>query len=290
MKALQKYLGVLGVCIFLSACNARTGSWVERRTPPYEYDFEAAKPNPSVAVLPVVLDQRIYQPAYRNALKPVIDSLNERLKELKWVATTGGFSLPESAMPVLRFETKQHRDLGNTNAGQETVAPSFPMGISYVAPADDWKANAGSRLQELNADYLVFVTLGFSAYALDPTGPPKTNIYLGTDYTKPITGVNPDHPIQVLHIVGALFDRNGAIVRMAVEGLLASTPTWSSRSILSAALGAQEIIREEEVKALLSETRRTDLAGQPLVLHVAIDNLLARLTGNVDRIRRAEKQ
>ncbi|MGB2868960.1 MAG: hypothetical protein WBD36_10945 [Bacteroidota bacterium] len=289
MKALQRYYGLLGMCILLSSCNVRTSSWVERRAPPYEYDFANPKPNSSVVVLPVVLDRRIYQPAYRNALKPLVDSMNERLKTLEWVATTGEFSISESAMPVLHFGTKENRDFATTNTAREPVASSFPMVISYVAPADDWKASVGSRLQELNADYLVFVTLGFSEYMLDPTGPPKTKIYLGTDYTKPITGFNPDHPIQVLHLVGALIDRNGTIVRMAVEGLIASTPTFSSRSIFNAVLGAQDIIREEEVTALLSETRRTDMSGQPLVLHVAMDNLLARLTGQVDRVRRAEK-
>ena len=290
MKALQRYYFLLVVCTILSACNVRTARSVQGLPPPYEYDFENAKPHPSVVVLPVIIDQSVYLPAKRNVLKPLVDSLNERVKELEWLAATQAFNISESAVPVLYFGTQQNRNPGFANENGPSV-PGGPMVMSFVSSTDDWKAKVKVRLQELNADYIIFITLGFSAYAADPAFFSEQKIHLGTDYVIHVTWArNADDPIQVIHLLGALIDRNGAVVRMAAEGLLASPPTLSAGSILSGMIGGRDIIREEDVKSLASQTRRTDMSGEPLVLHVAIDNLLARLAGRPERLRRSGKK
>ena len=284
------------ICFFLliviatfSGCNVRTARSVQALSPPYEYDFENVKPHPSIVVLPVIIDQSVYMQAKRNVLKPLVDSLNERVKELEWLSATQAFSVSESAVPVLYFGTQQNRNPGLANR-EGPSAPAGPMVMSFVSSTDDWKEMVKIRLQETNADYLIFITLGFSSYDADPAFFSEQKIHLGTDYVIHVTWArNADDPIQVLHLLGALIDRNGTVVRMAAEGLLASPPTLSAGSILSGVIGGRDIIREEDVNSLAGRTRRTDVPGEPLLLHVAIDNLLARLAGRPERLRRAVK-
>ncbi len=292
MKIISNYSFFFTIGLMLSSCNVRTWNSVERSTPPYEYDFAAAKTGSSVVVLPVTLEQRIYQPAYRNALSPLVDSLNGRLSRLEWVMATRALDLPGSSMPVLYFGTPQNRDpaTGGPPSESPPSKPS-PMIIAYSAPTADWKAAIDSRLREAGAEYVIVVTLGFSEYTMDRTFVLESKVYLGTDYSKRVTWVlDPNEPIQVLHLVGALIDRSGTVVRVAVEGLIASETTGPARALLSKVTGGKSIIRESEIASLLDETRRTDISGEPLVLHVAIDNLLARLTGQADRVHRPVKE
>lgn len=281
----------LSMCLSLSliflACNIRATRSVQGLSPPYEHDFEDAKFHPSVVVLPVMIDQSVYMQAKRGILKPLVDSLNERVEELEWLAATQAFNISESAMPVLYFGTQQNRNPGLANR-EGPSARAGPMVMSFVSSTDDWKEMVKIRLQETNTDYLIFITLGFSAYDADPAFFSEQKIHLGTDYLISVTWArNADDPIQVLHLLGALIDRNGSVVRMAAEGLLAAPPNLSAGSILSGVIGGRDIIREEDVKALAGQTRRTDIPGEPLVLHVAMDNLLARLAGRPERLRRS---
>ena len=292
MKDLKKRVGFICVCLIVHACNVPSWISVERSSPPYEYDFSAVPGSFSPAVLPVMIDERIQQPAYRTVLQPLVDSLNARLNGLDWITRATASTTPPLSAPILFFGTRESRDQSDPLAREGTRSASASvMVMSASSSTPEWRTNIGSRLAEVSADHVILITLGISDYYMEQSFFLESKVYLGTDYARPVTWVaDPEEPIQVLHLVGAMFDRNGTLVRMAVEGLTASSTTGFARAQLNRALGSRSILRREDVQALASETRRDDISGAPLVLHVALDNLLARLTGQPRRIRRPGNQ
>ncbi len=292
MKDLKIRVGFICVCLIVQACNVPSWNSVERSSPPYEYDFSAVPGSFSAAVLPVMIDERIQQPAYRTVLQPLVDSLNARLNGLDWITRATASTTPPPAAPILFFGTPESRDQSDPPAREgKRSASAGVMVMSASSSTPEWRTNIGSRLAEVNADHVILITLGISDYHMEQSFFLKSKVYLGTDYAKPVTWVaDPEEPIQVLHLVGAMFDRNGGLVRMAVEGLTASSTTGFARAQLNRSLGSRSILRREDVQALAGETRRDDISGAPLVLHVALDNLLARLTGQPRRIRRPGNQ
>ena len=97
---------------------------------------------------------------------------------------------------------------------------------------------------------------------------------LGTGHTMDLPWLTSlETPVVVLQLTGALMDRDGQAIRIGVEGI-----TAHRTRLLVSALGAQELISDEDVARVRTQ-RREDLPGQPLAWQVAIRHLVAELTG-----------
>lgn len=79
-------------------------------------------------------------------------------------------------------------------------------------------------------------------------------------------------PVMVVQLTGALVDRNGRAVRIAVEGI-----TAKRTGFLASALGAQEVLSPEDL-ASVRTLKRSDLAGQPLAWQEAMRQVVRQLT------------
>ncbi len=96
---------------------------------------------------------------------------------------------------------------------------------------------------------------------------------MGTGYKMQIGWTSDiDKSVEVLHIKGMLLDREGDIVRAGAEGIIAPDTPFLMRLF-----GAKRIISAGDIGRLLTEGRRDDLPGQPLIWKVSTQNLLAQL-------------
>ncbi len=148
------------------------------------------------------------------------------------------------------------------------------MKLAVGRPSGAWVAPVRRELDEAGAAGTLVITLEVGQYwtrQRNLLG--QKEIRLGTDYDVPVpwlTALN--QPVSVLQLTGALVDRDGRAVRIGAEGLLPRRT-----NLLLSSVGAQALIRDEDVESLRTR-RRDDLPGRPLVWQVALRNLVAELT------------
>ncbi len=96
---------------------------------------------------------------------------------------------------------------------------------------------------------------------------------LGDGYDVPVPWLTSlDQPVSVLQLTGALVGRDGPAVRIGAKGLVVRRT-----HLLVSSMGAQALIRDEDVESLRTR-RRDDLPGRPLVWQAALRSLVAELT------------
>lgn len=82
-----------------------------------------------------------------------------------------------------------------------------------------------------------------------------------------------DTPVSVMQLTASLVDPDGKVVRIGAEAF------YPRRTrLLVSAVGGQELITDDDVKAMQSY-RREDLPGQPIAWQVAMRELVGRVTG-----------
>jgi hypothetical protein len=154
--------------------------------------------------------------------------------------------------------------------------PPVPqMKLAVGRPSAEWTAAARERLREKGAEALVVLTLEVGQY-----WPRQKNwrgskaLDLGTDRTVSLPWLTSlDMPVRVIQITGALIGPDGKAIRIGAEGLKAQrTP------IVASGFGAQSLITDEDVRALLSE-RASEARDSRLVWQHAVSALVAQLTG-----------
>jgi hypothetical protein len=103
----------------------------------------------------------------------------------------------------------------------------------------------------------------------------RKEVPLGSGHRRPIPFLTAeDRPVEVLHLAGVLFDADGRARRAGAEGiLLRDTP------FLAQVLDLAILLDDATLARALSGERRPELPGAPLSWEVALDNLLAQLTG-----------
>lgn len=148
------------------------------------------------------------------------------------------------------------------------------MRLAVGRPSAEWIAAAADAAASAGAERVLVLTLEVGNYMPRQRGLTKKEIRLGTDYTLELPFLTAlDKPVSVLQLTGVLVGRDGYAVRIGAEGLMARRT-----GIVMSGFGMQALIASEDVEQFRT-LRRTDLPGQPLVWQVAIDNMLAQLTG-----------
>jgi len=139
-----------------------------------------------------------------------------------------------------------------------------------------WRRNLAALRDSAGAERVLVITLEFTKIWPTQHGPfDRKEAQLGTGYAVPLPWLTAeDRTLDVLTLTGAIVDREGNVVRAGAEGLLAKRTR-----LLAGAFGVEELISDRDVDAI-TRARRADLAGQPLVWQVAVENLVAQLTGS----------
>lgn len=148
------------------------------------------------------------------------------------------------------------------------------MKLAVGRPSPSWIAGLAAAMDSAGADATLVLTLEVGQYWVHQRNVlGAKEVRLGTGHTVGVPWLTSlDQPVQVLQLTGALVDREGRAIRIGAEGL------WARRTrLLLSAVGAQELVTDEDVERLRT-ARREDLPGSPLVWEVAMENLVRGLT------------
>ena len=149
------------------------------------------------------------------------------------------------------------------------------MYLSVGRPSREWTAWSRDAMRADSVTRLLVITLETGNYLPRQRGWRGTkDVELGTDHTVGLPWLTSlETPVSVLQFTGAVMDSTGRAQRIGAEGI------YARRTRLGiSALGAQELIGDEDIQRVREE-RRTDLPGQPLAWQVALTRLVEGLTG-----------
>lgn len=148
------------------------------------------------------------------------------------------------------------------------------MRLAVARPSGRWTEGAAAAMAAVGAEALLVITLEVGQY-----WPRQTNwrgskaVELGTDRTVALPWLTSlETPVSVLQITGALVGPDGKAIRIGAEGLRARrTP------ILLSGFGAQALITDEDLEALMTE-RLEERPDGPLVWQAALKAMVAELS------------
>jgi hypothetical protein len=250
---------------------------------PYYVALATPQPEPGscAIVFPVSLDpELVHQFGYADRLRefePLLEALDTRLASLPGCVKAVS-QAPSASRPPRVYVGSAEGEYVPLDAGDQRVPGDrfAPMILHLERPGGDWRSQAAAIIAQSGVQYAVAVQLGVSQYAKGYSGAFSKEVVLGTGYRQPIRFLTAeDKPVEVLHLTGVLVDANGKPVRAGAEGIvLRDTP------FLAQAVGVTRTFDSDELRRVLNQERRADLAGAPFKLDVALDNLVAQLTRN----------
>jgi hypothetical protein len=251
---------------------------------PYYKSYQKNVPDGEVVTLPVRLDPESSEDVgglgRPQALRLLLEALNRHLATLDW-ARPLDLGLPETGSPQVYVGSADGQHAPAAGA-MEMGGPDerAPMIIHLQFPSKAWRQAVGTVLGDQGARGAIVLRLGFTEFSKSYKGTFKKRVVLGTGYEADIRFLSAElEPVHVLYLTGALVDLEGKVVRAGAEGILSEdTPFWAQ------SIGAQKEIDTDMVLRLLEQERREDLAGHPPTWQVAIENLVAQLLGEQDRI------
>lgn len=148
------------------------------------------------------------------------------------------------------------------------------MYLSVGRPSVEWTAWAHDAMRGSAASRLLVITLEVGQYLPRQRGWQGTKqVELGTAHTIGLPWLTSlETPVSVLQFTGAVVDSTGRAHRIGAEGIHARRTR-----IGISALGAQELITDEDIQRVREE-RREDLPDRPLAWRVALAQLVEGLT------------
>jgi len=236
---------------------------------------------PRIGHLPIVFDKKLQASLFdqdrKQVMQPVLDEMNAFITELGATKPLSGIDLPIDEAPHIYVGSEAGTYSPTHYMGDDESAPGMIL-YRYNA-SDTWKEALLQLADRENTDYILFVAIGFSDYLIhqkDLLG--NKELQMGTGYAMPVKWLSDlETPAEVLHLSGALLDKNGKIIRAGAEGILAKpTGFWSS------VFDLQDMLSTEDIDRFLNSERRQDLPDQPLTWQAALQNLVAQLTGKKD--------
>lgn len=272
-----------------AACAGTTvGSGVGEASldrPPF-YAGRLAAAGEATGYLPIVYqagEDPIFEPEQGpgSALHDMIAEMNAWLESAGPGKRLVPTSSPAGGAPDVQFrcETDVFGDCDEESADD---IHGRRMRLAVTRPSHDWAAWAQREMTAAGVTRLLLITVETSDYwprQVDWRG--RKAIELGTGYAVALPWLTAlDRPISVVQVTGVLLGADGRAIRIGAEGMLARRTAF-----LASAVGAQRVIGGDDI-AELRQARRDDLRGEPPVWQVALHNLIAQLSGEVDPILR----
>jgi hypothetical protein len=142
------------------------------------------------------------------------------------------------------------------------------MAFEVEGPSKQWRERVRSAAGD-SIGAVIVVQLGFDEYWVrQASWKGNKAIELGTGRSTPVAWLTSlDDPVQVLQLTGALMNRDGKILRVGAEGLIARR-TGMTASVA----GVQEILTEDDLAALFEAA-----PGQAPVWRTALRSLVEGL-------------
>lgn len=280
------FRAALGAGLFLAAglaAQAQMRSIEQRilKEPPFYHTF--AKRSAPAADPVLALPVRAYQgpgvsPLFDGdaGLAAIATAIDARLATLTLVRRVDGPELREGHWPGVmlgdeELVTGEPREAGNRRAA-----------IAVTRPSRDWSRAFQPVLGAEGADHYLVISVGLAELYLRQDWLGRKSLPIGTGYTVPVPWMNDlESTVGVLTLSGALYDREGRVVRAGSEGVYAAKPTFWSGVLAKTITGGRGRITTtgdaDDPATVLGTHRRTDLPGQPLAWEVALDNLVLQL-------------
>lgn len=224
-----------------------------------------------------------FEPAADGAMATLLGQMNAYLDSLGFSARlvpAAAAAPPGAVAPDVRFGCDG--DMGVPGADCIERDENSAMGRGRVEmvltvgrPSASWAAWAGQQMSAAGVERALVITLEVADYWTRQRGLRGTKeVELGTRHVKELPWLTSlETPVSVLQLTGALVGADGKAIRIGAEGLVARRTR-----LLVSAIGAQEMIGDEEVAQLLT-ARREDVEGKPLVWREGLRALLGELTG-----------
>jgi hypothetical protein len=148
------------------------------------------------------------------------------------------------------------------------------MQLAVGRPSAEWAEWNREVAKTAGVSRTLVITLEVAQYLVRQEGWRGTKwLELGTGHRTTLPWLTSlETPVTVLQLTGALVDRDGNALRIGAEGFHARRTR-----LLVSAVGGQELLGDDDVRAARSE-RREDLAGKPLAWQVAMRELVSSLT------------
>jgi hypothetical protein len=167
--------------------------------------------------------------------------------------------------------------------GEPRQAGNRRTAIAITRPSRDWTRAMQPILTQAGATSYLVISVGIADLYLRQDWRGRKSLPIGTDYVVPVPWLNDlESTVGVLTLSGALYDRDGRVLRAGSEGVLAGAPTFWQGVLAKTITGGRGRISTigdaEDPQAVLSQ-RRADLPGQPLAWEVALEHLVRQLLG-----------
>lgn len=282
-------LGLIIVSVFaLASCSTldklSTGRTDHLKKGEFYKTYEAKNlpdASASIGLLPITVQPNMEEPDFEYdrdhpLLVELTDSISAKISRLPIsLIPISEYTLTDSEKAPGIYVGSSEGD--NVPGGASIVREGhdkYPPMIIYMKKAkDDWKVAASNTATEYETEYLMRIWISFAEYPKSDKGLVKREVILGTNHSKETRFFSSDDkPLEILQLSGYIVDKNGNIVRAGAEGVIHNdTPFWLQ------VLDVKELIDDQMLARLLHEERREDLTGNPLVLDVALKNLISQL-------------
>jgi hypothetical protein len=265
----------------LFGCVTTMGSGIEPAAldrPPYYAGSAAVPVAASVAHAPITYQRGAIAPAGSepsaregSAMAGLLAELNARLDGMGLSAPLSLDGVP-GRPPDVRFGCHPPAMILCPELGEHPEPWARPIHWLHVTrPSRSWIEAVARVLETAGATHVLILTVELSEYwprALESV----PLLELGSGHVQELRWyTDPQTPVNVLQLTGALLDADGRALRIGAEGLMAR-PT----GLLLTVLGAQASIRESDIEWLRT-ARREELPGAPLVWDLALRTLVERL-------------
>ncbi|MHB1327922.1 MAG: hypothetical protein ACYC2K_06940 [Gemmatimonadales bacterium] len=297
MLSLQRFRATLSPLVIpaLLASCATTGAtlgsgvgdvFLER--PPH-YAGRVSDPAVRTGYLPVVYQRGgsqapIFDPAPSGDLRELLAEMTAYL-DSSGVGPRLGGPAASSALsgklipPDVRFGCVTESgapDADCADRGEGALGRGYQaLHLSVGRPSAAWIGWIDSAMVDAQVDRVLLLTVEVGQYWIRQRGlVGHKQVVLGSDHVVGLPWLTSlETPVAVIQLTGALVGRDGKAIRIGAEGLaVRRTP------LLVSALGGQALVTDDEISELRS-ARRTDRPGEPLVWQVAMQAMIAELTG-----------
>ncbi len=245
-----------------------------------------------IGVLPVIFQRGASQPAmFDPAAGPgtpagaLLDAMNAFVDSLTTagnaapvrLAVAPGANAVPGTPPDVRFGcvTEMNVPGGDCDTDRPLIGRTRQDHMLAVGrPSPEWTAWTRTAMEGANVTHVLVLTLEVGQYLPRQRGMGgKKFVAMGSGYEADLPWLTSlDTPVMVVQVTGALMDRSGQAVRIGAEGIYAKRTRFTVSM-----LGAQELIKTEDIEAMRTQ-RRDELAARPLAWQEAMRQLVAHLT------------
>jgi hypothetical protein len=213
--------------------------------------------------------------ALLDEMNAFLDSLGSVLRIRNAMATNTSVMVPPDVRFGCATESGMPDDDCRARGDSALGRKGQTMYLSVGRPSREWTDWSRDAMRADSVARLLVITLEIGHYLPRQRGwTGSKEVELGTAHTVGLPWLTSlETPVSVLQFTGAVMDSTGRAQRIGAEGIYARRTR-----LLVSAIGAQELIGDEDIQRVREE-RRTDLPGQPLAWQVALIQLLEGLTG-----------